>query len=432
MRTCKRLFSSFLIFSICTFVFSQNNTNSPYTRYGYGKLADQSFGQSQSMGGIGYGLRTAGQINPLNPASYSMVDSLTFLFDFGLMGQYNTMSDGTDRESDFGGNFSYLSMQFRLIKRLGMSIGIKPYSYVGYNYGETSDIGDGTYKRTFEGTGSLTQVYGGLGYELIKNRLSIGVNAGYTFGSINRNLYLTFPDASSSTTHPGAYPVYVVSEVSAHDVFWEAGLQYTQPIGKKDRLTVGAVFSPKEKFSSSNSMIRTVYDTSTSSTATTVIADTFPNYKSLEMPMKIGAGFSYVKNNRVTFGADVLYQRWSDVAYPGDGGNMKFNDRMKYSAGFEYVKDPYIQRGYFKKIRYRLGGYYSDSYVDINGSGIDEFGITAGLGLPFKVRNRESMVNIGAEYIKIIPKKNLIDEQYFRITVGVTFNELWFHKRKFD
>ena len=47
---------------------AQNNTNSPYTRYGYGQLADQSFANSKAMGGIAYGLRDGSHINPLNPA----------------------------------------------------------------------------------------------------------------------------------------------------------------------------------------------------------------------------------------------------------------------------------------------------------------------------------------------------------------------------
>ena len=63
---------------------AQNNTNSPYTRYGYGDLSDQSFGNSRAMGGIAFGLRDGAQINPLNPASYTAIDSLTFLFEGGV------------------------------------------------------------------------------------------------------------------------------------------------------------------------------------------------------------------------------------------------------------------------------------------------------------------------------------------------------------
>ena len=36
---------------------AQNNTNYPYTRYGYGDLSDQNFGNSKAMGGIAFGLR---------------------------------------------------------------------------------------------------------------------------------------------------------------------------------------------------------------------------------------------------------------------------------------------------------------------------------------------------------------------------------------
>ena len=48
---------------------AQNNTNSPYTRFGYGELADRSFGAGRAMGGVGIGLHSSKQINPMNPAS---------------------------------------------------------------------------------------------------------------------------------------------------------------------------------------------------------------------------------------------------------------------------------------------------------------------------------------------------------------------------
>lgn len=423
MLTYKRFISFLFFLSICTVVFSQNNTNSPYTRYGYGKLADQTFGKSQSMGGIGYGLRSSGHINTLNPASYSAVDSLTFLFDFGLMGQMTHMSDGDNSQSNYNGNLSYLSMQFRLTKGLGMSIGLKPFSYVGYDFGDYQDVGSTYAQRTFSGTGSLTQVYGGLGYEIIPKKLSVGINFGYTFGAIDRYTYLTFPESSA------IYPKTKVEEINAHDFFWEAGVQYTQPIGKNDLLTIGGVFSPKQTFSAKNTTTRVVYSSGSSSSLEEDITTT--SGQDLHMPMNIGVGFSYTKNKQMTFGADVLYQNWSDVAYPGD--DFTFKNRMKYSAGFEYVKDPNVQKGYLKRVRYRLGAYYSDSYVDVMGSGINEIGVTAGLGLPFRMRQgKESMINIGAEYILVKPKEKLIDEQYFRITVGVTFSELWFRKFKFD
>lgn len=72
-----------VVVSVLVFVqvapYAQNNTNSPSTRYGYGELADRSFGAGRAMGGVGYSLRSSKQINPLNPASYTSIDSLTFI-----------------------------------------------------------------------------------------------------------------------------------------------------------------------------------------------------------------------------------------------------------------------------------------------------------------------------------------------------------------
>ena len=67
---------------LCTFLSlnAQRNTYSPYSRYAYGLLHEPVMGQSVAMGGASYGLRSASYINPMNPASYSAIDTLTFLF----------------------------------------------------------------------------------------------------------------------------------------------------------------------------------------------------------------------------------------------------------------------------------------------------------------------------------------------------------------
>lgn len=69
----------FLLMMLSGATIAQNNTNSPYTRYGYGQLADQGSGNSKAMGGVAYGLRDKYQVNFANPASYTAIDSLTFI-----------------------------------------------------------------------------------------------------------------------------------------------------------------------------------------------------------------------------------------------------------------------------------------------------------------------------------------------------------------
>jgi len=99
---------------------AQNNTNSPYTRYG--DLSDQSFGNSKAMGGIAFGLRDGAQINPTNPASYTAIDSLTFLFEGGVSLQNMNISNGGVKMNAKNASFDYLAMQFRLAPWMGILI----------------------------------------------------------------------------------------------------------------------------------------------------------------------------------------------------------------------------------------------------------------------------------------------------------------------
>ena len=113
-----------LLTILSTATFAQNNTNSPYTRYGYGKLADQGSGNTQAMGGIAYGLRDKSQTNVVNPASYTAIDSLTFIFDGGITMQNTNFSDGTFKTNAKNSSFDYITMQFRLGKWCAMSLGL--------------------------------------------------------------------------------------------------------------------------------------------------------------------------------------------------------------------------------------------------------------------------------------------------------------------
>ena len=135
---------------------AQNNTNSPYTRYGYGDLSDQSFGNSKAMGGIAFGLRDGAQINPLNPASYTAIDSLTFIFEGGVSLQNMNISGSGVKLNAKNSSFDYLAMQFRLHPRIAMSIGLLPFSNVGYTVSDTQAATDPTTGNTADYARSYT------------------------------------------------------------------------------------------------------------------------------------------------------------------------------------------------------------------------------------------------------------------------------------
>ena len=125
---------------------AQNATLTPYSGYGYGMLRDGVTSTQRAMGGIGYAMNSGRQINTMNPASYAAIDSLTFLFDIGLdvtsMWLSETDAEGNRAsEQRWAGGLDYATMQFPLGKYLGGSVGLLPYSSVGYAFGSKIDNG---------------------------------------------------------------------------------------------------------------------------------------------------------------------------------------------------------------------------------------------------------------------------------------------------
>ena len=123
----QRLINACLFCIMATITMAQTSTNSPYTRYGLGELSDQHFGNSKAMGGIAYGLRNGLQVNAANPASYTAIDSLTFIFDIGLSLQNANFKENGVSTNAKNSSFDYIAMQYRLCKRMGMAIGFLPY-----------------------------------------------------------------------------------------------------------------------------------------------------------------------------------------------------------------------------------------------------------------------------------------------------------------
>lgn len=430
LKINKVLITSFLILTQLSLLSlqAQNNTNSPYTRFGYGDLADRSFGAGRAMGGIGYGLRSPKQINPMNPASYSCMDSLTFLFDFGASGQLSWFSDGNAQQHDVNGNVEYIAMQFPINRRIAMSIGLLPYSFVGYKFGAVREEQGIGYTESFSGTGGLNDLYAGLSIDIWKKRLAVGANFGFLFGNISH-----LQNVSVTSEGSGAYNTSRSQDVQVRDMKMDFGIQYTHPISKTENITIGATFSPANSLNAKSYHVLQKYQMQGSSEV--LESDTITG-KAFDIPNSYGIGISYVKENKLTLAADFSYEEWSNAAYFGEKGDFK--NRIRVAAGCEFIPG-YMNKSFLSRVRYRGGVHYNNSYLRLNntelnpgGSGYNEYGVSVGLGLPL-VDNR-SLINVSFEYVKKQPevKMNMIDEQYFRFTVNYTFNELWFLKSKLN
>jgi len=422
MHTIKSIFLGVILCVIPVIAFTQNSTNSPYTRYGYGILADKAFISQRGMGGIGYGLRNSQFINPMNPATYSNADSMTFMFDFGISGQSTWLKDGLNNEKDrrTNGNLEYVAMQFLLAKKLGFGAGIEPVSYVGYSYMDTASMKEGALSQAISsGSGGFSKVYGALSYDFF-DRISVGAKIAYLFGDISHNLV-------SSNNIGYSYSFNYLTTMRASGILYDFGVQYHQQIGKFKYLTIGAVYTPKTSYrvTVQNDTISNDPTTGTYSNKTVISRDSV-----FEMPASYGIGFTYNQLGKLTIGADVLYQRWSNAKF-FDQANT-FNNRLKYNVGGELIPNR-TGGSLFNRIRYRAGAFYSNSYLKVEDSKYNEYGVNIGLGIPMPDRRTEqhSLINVAFEYSRVKPEISAhVYEQYFKISLSYTFSESWFFKRK--
>lgn len=407
---------------------AQSGTNSPYSQFGYGKLADQSQGFNRGMNGVGLAFRESNQVNYSNPASYSSIDSLTFVFDVGMSLQTTHFTENGISKNANNSDFEYAVGAFRLVKNVGMSFGFLPYTNVGYNYSSQQSVPNYnvlpststeiTNTQTYSGSGGLRQFYIGAGWQTPINGLSLGMNFSYLWGTVTNTLSSSYSDntVSSYTRQYG---------VTARSYKLDLGAQYSLQLKNKDIATIGVTYSPGHSLNAAHEL--------TINSNTTV-----PATDKGSLPTAIGAGLSLRHNQKWLFGLDYTMQKWSSVKFPVyENSNYitqtdVFTDRHRLNAGMEFCRKPDGLK-FADKVKYRFGMGYTSPYLKVNGNdGPKEFSMSAGVGLPIiNSWNNRSTLNIGVQW-QNLSGNNLLTENTFLINIGLTFNERWFAKWKFE
>ncbi len=423
-----KIISCLAVFSMMTLtVFAQSGTNSPYSQYGFGDLSEQGVGFNKGMGGVGLAFRKGNEVNPLNPASYSSIDSVTMILDAGLSGQITNFKENGRKLNAKSGGFDYVTGAFRLIRNVGVSFGVMPYSNVGYEYKSTTALSDTETEMysLYDGDGGLNQLFVGAGWRVLKP-LSVGFNFSYLWGDIERSV-----GTVSSSEANILFKEYTVS-VNSYKL--DFGVQFTQPIGK-DNLTIGAVFSPGHNLKADPEG-RIV---STNSSLLKSDSTTFKITDGLSLPTSFGFGIAWQKDVNLRVGADFQIQKWGSLSFPTFSNNTYslkdglLKDSYRMNVGAEWIPNPRSTRSILHHVRYRIGAGYSTPYYYINGQdGPKNLHVSAGLGIPImNAYNNRSLLNISVEW-QHRSADQLITENTFRLNIGLTFNERWFSKMKIE
>ncbi len=382
---------------------AQNNTHSPFSRYGYGEMNDNVPGAYRALGGVGIGMRESRVINPSQPASYTVVDSTTFMFDLAASAMWNNYKDNTGTRNRGNGNLEYITMQFPIWKQhIGMSLGVMPYSMVGYNFSAADSIhSDYHYVMAYEGTGGVTEVYGGLSANLF-DWFAFGANIYYMFGRINNSSAIAFTEGLRSVTE--------IKRIHVNDIRLRYGAQLFHTF-EGHSFSLGAVFENKSRLNGDVALLET-------SSSDTISSSTLPS----DFPMTWGVGAMYKWNGRLLLSADYMRYCWASADY--FDSSLKLQDRQKISIGVEYTHRPGGRR-YIDNMPWRVGFSMADPYV----SAVKGKEFTVSIGTAFPLHNVATVFNTTLEYGRR-GSANMLVENYLRFTFNVSVSENWFFKRR--
>lgn len=387
---------------------AQNMTSSPFSRFAYGDLNENVPTGYRGMGGVGIGMRNNRAINPSQPASYTACDTLTFMFDVAASASWSRYRDAGGLKNKANGNLEYVTMQFPLYKRwIAMSVGLLPYSSVGYNISLSDSTAGGAYHyvTNYYGDGNISEVYGGLSFNIC-NWFALGFNVYYMWGDLSRIRSLTFVES-------GLNPTIQDEILSVSSVRLRYGAQFFHTWGAHS-INVGAIFESKMKLNSELVLIETQSE------------DSIPIYKDgWQLPMVWGVGASYNWANRLTIGFDFERQHMASALYNGAEGRWSgLQDKNRYAFGVEYRHNP-AGRKYVERMLWRAGVSVQDEYL----AAVGAKRISASIGIGFPLWTIGTVINTTIEYTHRGTPSGLEDNS-LRFTIGASIAENWFFKRK--
>jgi len=412
----------------------------PYSIFGVGSLSNPGSAYNRSMGGVGIASRNHRYLNTVNPAAITARDSLAFMLDFTIENS-NTIFQQSYNGSDYKSannatNISSFAISFPIWRSVAMSVGLRPYSAVGYTFtSQETDphiiANNGNISYENSGLGSLYNIFASAGVGLFNKRLSLGAEFDYIFGNIEK-------DFVQEIVNSGYNEVQNVYEMSLHGMTGKFGIQYEQPIGGKWKLGVGATYLMSTKLKGYVDYSNLAVGSAESITVSSY-SDTLSSDSKVKLAAELGVGISI--NYADKFRAELDYTRadWTNSGmdlvdgFSTSGAAMTTvcSTRDTYRLGFEYVPNINDVRYYRKKIAYRAGAYYSNEYFKVNGNPINSVGFTLGATLPvFRWYNGLTVtMDLGQRGSM---ENSLVRERYIKFSVGVNLFDIWFQKPRYE
>lgn len=401
---------------------------SPFTTYGIGEPYGNALIHNQGTG-LGISQPQYWYLNNQNPAL--LVFNTYTVFQVGIVGESRKIQGDTTNEKNVGGNLNYIVMAFPIkVNKWTTSLGLMPYTDVNFSFQYPDYVKDqsgaivDTLITSETGAGGLTQLYWSNGVRLTKN-ITVGLKSTYLFGPISN----VFSNALTTTSSQGdPYLINIEEKTNFHGVNFGLGFSFSKDsLGRKNdrRLSVGAVynFAADLKAKSKSKIFRT-----------TLGGDTVERYNiennngNLHLPESFSLGISYSKGLNWSVGTEFAFQNWASFRSLSED-DEGLGKSWRTALGGEFTLDPLALENYLKRITFRAGVSWEQYPFLANNKEVKDLGINFGFSLPAGRSSMDFALKVGKRGNKA---DNILEESYFKVYFGITFNDQWFIKRKFD
>ncbi|MGY8954596.1 MAG: hypothetical protein ACKVK1_00195 [Flavobacteriales bacterium] len=397
--------------------FAQLGTSSPYSRFGLGDLQGNAFPVYNALGGGVTALSSSNSVNPSNPASYTSFRANSFLFSTGGLHNTTQIQNSTDKQVVNNSAFSHLTIAFPISSKLGASFGMLPYSNIGYTLNARDTVVNAD--MIYTGDGGLSKVYFGGAYEPFKG-FSLGINASYLFGGLNRRKKLDYDDESFFDSRSN-------SSINLKGYYYELGLLYKKELANEKELSFGLTANNNSTLRAKRTNI-----VETISGPYEIVKDTASNvveWGEVTLPNYISTGLMYRDGEKWLLIADYSMQNWADYTLLGESDDL--SNSMRLSGGLQYTPEFNSVTKYYKRMQYRLGAAYSNTPLTLNDTQLKEMSVSFGFGIPVKKSRTKYDVSLTLGQ-RGTTDNSLIKEQFVKFGLSVSYDGIWFVKRKYD
>lgn len=399
----------------------------PFTSFGIGEPYGNALINQQGMAGVGVSQPQFWFINNQNPALL-VYNSINTSFQAGLITERRSISGDTLSETSQGGNMNYLVTAFPIKPgKWTTSVGLMPYTAVNYRLQYTDNIAGSPEEVSVleEGDGGLTQLYWSNGVRLTKD-IAVGLKASYIFSSIVN----TYKNQLINSTQPVNYMAAIEEKSYVRDFMFGTGISFSKDSlfsRQRYRLSFGATYD----FATELNARKTdrIFRTNAVGDTTNVTVLPSSGNGSYSIPSAITVGLSLSRGQRWSVGTEFSYQDWSTFKNI-NGLENRLQTSWRAAVGAEVIPDPFDTENYLKRMTYRAGLSMEENPFLANNNPVRDIGINFGFTLP---AGRYNSVDLAFKYGKRGDKsENILQENYFKIYFGITFNDQWFIKRRFD